>query len=63
MIMLEICGELCEVGDLDSPEGSSLPGFRILTEIGREITVTGLTREEARGLGLFVNVRLAVVAA
>lgn len=60
--MLSLTGNLCEMGELD-PEHLPRDGFRIERPDGRVITITGLTREEVRGLDLFADVTLSVVAA
>jgi hypothetical protein len=59
--MLNIAGNLCEMGELD-PEHLPQNGCRIERPDGSLITILGLTRDEVRGLSLYVDVTLNVTA-
>jgi hypothetical protein len=56
--MLNITGNLCEMGELEMDPGGD--GFRIERADGSVVTIVGLTHEEVRGLKLFADVTLSV---
>lgn len=56
--MLNLKGNLCEMGDLDGVETTR--GLRIERADGSVVQITGLTKEEVRGLDLFADVTLSV---
>lgn len=53
---MELHGNVCEIGDV-LPD---TPGFRLLLDDGRVVTVLGLTRDEVRALPFLQDATLAI---